>query len=83
MVAQMSKVRSAEMIIQYNLGRPFRAVTFKNFGSVTLKFFSALPVSRQISRTICRNSTSRSINNAFGNSRGLQRQFNTRRGNFY
>ena len=44
MVAQkMSKVRSAEMIIQHNLGRPFRAVTFENFGSVTLKFFSACP----------------------------------------
>ena len=68
MVAHISKVRSAEMIIQYNLARPFRAVTLENFGSVTLKFFPAFiqPVSRQISGTICRTSTSRSINNAFG-----------------
>ena len=45
-----------------------RAVTFENFGSVTLKFFPALiqSVSRQFSRTICRTSTSRSINSAFG-----------------
>ena len=35
MVAQISKVRSAEMIIQYNLARPFRAMTFENLGSVT------------------------------------------------
>ena len=38
-------------------------MTFENFDSVTLKFFPALirSVSRQISRTICRTSTSRSI----------------------
>ena len=34
MAALISKVRSAEMIIQYNLARSFRAVTFENFGSV-------------------------------------------------
>ena len=69
MVAKISKVRSAEMIIQYNLARPFRAVTFEIFGSVTLKFFPAFfrPVSRHISCTIGRTSTSRLINNAFGN----------------
>ena len=72
------------MIIQYNLARPFRAVTFENFGLVTLKFFPAFirPVSRQISRTIWRTSTSRSINNAFGNPQVLHRQFNTRHVNF-
>ena len=53
----MNKVQSAEMIIQYNLARPFRAVTFENFGSVTLKFFPTFiwPVSYQILRTIMQN----------------------------
>ena len=70
MVAQISKVRSAEMIIRSSLARPFRSVTFENFGSVTLKFFPAFsrPVSRRTPHTIRRTSTSRSINNAFGNS---------------
>ena len=85
MIAQISKVPSAEMIIQYNSARPFRAVTFENFGSVTLKFFPAFirAVSHQISHTICRTSTSRSINNALGNPRVLHRQFNMRHENFY